>query len=170
MGVITRGEPEGFVEFASAEGRPLFRTAWLLTADWQLSEDLVQETLGRMYVAWPKIDRIDNPAAYAQTVIVRVFLSQRRRRMSRERPAAELPDTSSRDSDHDLEMMLVTALAKLPKRDRVVLVLRYLEDRSVEQVAADLHRSAGAIRTQCSRALARLRAELSTDALDLLQP
>ena len=53
--------------FAAARGGALFRTAWLLTGDWQLAEDLVQETLARLYVRWRKVARMDNPAAYART-------------------------------------------------------------------------------------------------------
>ncbi len=58
----------------------------------------------------------------------------------------------------------------LSKRDRAVLVLRYLEDRSVEQVAVDLDRSPGAIRVQSMRALSRLRDVLGEDATELVHP
>src|SRR6266516_5594451 len=131
-------DPDGFTAFATGQSRPLFRTAWLLTGDWHLSEDLVQEALGRMYRSWGGISRIDNPAAYAHTVLVRTFLSHHRRSSSTERPVREMPDAPAPETDHALRVTLADALATLTKRDRAVLVLRYLEDRSVEQVAADL--------------------------------
>jgi RNA polymerase sigma-70 factor (sigma-E family) len=158
-----------FREFASACTPALFRSAWLLTGDWHAAEDLVQDALSRMYRIWGGIGRIDNPAAYAQTVLARQFLTIRRRRSSGERPSAELPDTGSIGPDSDLRVSLAAALAQLPKRDRAVIVLRYLADRSVEQVAMDLGRSPSAIKVQSMRALTKLRATLGTDLLDLSQ-
>src|SRR6266571_6635456 len=103
-------DPDGFTAFANAQSRSLFGTAWLPTGDWHASDDLVQEALGRMYRYWHRIDRIENPAAYAHTVLVRVFLSQRRRRSSTERPARELPDAAEREPDHALRITLADAL------------------------------------------------------------
>ena len=88
-------DPDGFTAFANAQSRSLFGTAWLPTGDWHASDDLVQEALGRMYRYWHRIDRIENPAADAHTVLVRVFLSQRRRRSSTERPYANCPTRRS---------------------------------------------------------------------------
>src|ERR1700761_6989844 len=113
-----------FRSFATAASPALFRSAWLLTGDWHLAEDLVQDALARMYRIWGGIGRIDNPAAYAQTVLARQFLSHRRRRSSGERPSAELPESAATGPDHDLRLALVAALAELPKRDRAVVVLR----------------------------------------------
>jgi RNA polymerase sigma factor (sigma-70 family) len=76
-----------------------------------------------------------------------------------------LPDVAERAPDADLRLDLVAALAQLPKRDRAVVVLRYLADRSVEQVAADLGRTPSAIKVQSMRALAKLRESLGTDLL-----
>jgi RNA polymerase sigma-70 factor (sigma-E family) len=158
-----------FREFASACAPSLFRSAWLLTGDWHAAEDLVQDALARMYRIWGGIARIDNPAAYAQTVLAREFLTVRRRRSSTERPAAELPETGAAGPDSDLRVSLAAALAQLPKRERAVIVLRYLADRSVEQVAVDLGRSPSAIKVQSMRALAKLRAVLGADLFDLTQ-
>jgi RNA polymerase sigma-70 factor (sigma-E family) len=163
----TRDSEAGFRDFAANAAAPLFRSAWLLTGDWHLAEDLVQDALARMYRIWPGIGRIDNPAAYAQTVLVRRFVSYRRLRSSAERPVAELPEHASSAPDADLRLALAAALRELPKRDRAVLVLRYLCDRSVEQVATDLGRSPSAIKVQSMRALAKLRAALGDDRAEL---
>jgi RNA polymerase sigma-70 factor (sigma-E family) len=163
----TRDSEAGFRDFATNAAAPLFRSAWLLTGDWHLAEDLVQDALARMYRIWPGIGRIDNPAAYAQTVLVRRFVSYRRLRSSAERPVAELPEHASSAPDADLRLALAAALRELPKRDRAVLVLRYLCDRSVEQVATDLGRSPSAIKVQSMRALAKLRAALGDDRAEL---
>ncbi|MFF5635650.1 SigE family RNA polymerase sigma factor [Streptomyces sp. NPDC012825] len=151
-----------FLEFASARTGPLFRSACLLTSgDTHLAEDLTQETLGRMYALWGRVTRIGNPAAYAQTVLVRTFLSHQRRRSATERPLGELPDrVSGTDGDPALRIALLDALAGLAPKDRAVVVLRYWEDRSVEETAEALHVSSAAVRTRSVRALAKLRERL----------
>jgi RNA polymerase sigma-70 factor (sigma-E family) len=162
------GPYASFDAFAADVARPLFRTAWLLTGDWYLAEDLVQEALARMYRIWPA--PIDHPLAYARRILVRTFLSHRRRRSSSEQPTETLPEHGVHDSDAALRQTLLAALQTLSERDRAVLVLRYLADRSVEDVARDLGRSPGAIRVQSLRALAKLRAVLGDTELDLVNP
>jgi RNA polymerase sigma-70 factor (sigma-E family) len=161
---------EEYQEFAVARTGHLFRSACLLAGgDIHLAEDLVQETLSRMYVVWRRAAEIDNPAGYAQTVLVRTFLSHRRKHSSRENPVAVLPDRHIPDPGGDaaLRVALLDALATLAPKDRVVLVLRYWEDRSVEETAAVLRTSPGAVRTRAGRALARLRRDLAGSLGDL---
>jgi RNA polymerase sigma-70 factor (sigma-E family) len=162
---------EAYKEFAAARAGHLFRSACLLTGgDTHLAEDLVQETLGRMYVVWGRMGKVGNPAGYAQTVLVRTFLTHRRRRSSRESPAAVLPDRAARglDGDATLRVTLLVALASLGPKDRAVLVLRYWEDHSVEETAAAMQSTPGAVRTRATRALARLREELDGSLADLV--
>lgn len=72
--------PPDFLEFATARGGHLFKTAYLLTGgDRHLAEDLVQEALSRLFVRWRRVCKVENPAGYAQTVLVNTFLSLRRR-------------------------------------------------------------------------------------------
>ncbi len=158
-----RAEQE-FEEFAVARAPHLFRSAWLLCGDRHQAEDLVQETLAKVYVRWrrPLSSRIDNPAAYAQTALTRTFLSAKRRRSSTELPYASLPDSPVGDPSaaSDVRFALRDALAELSQADRVVLVLRYLEDLSVDEVAERMGISAGAVRNRSLRALARIRGRL----------
>lgn len=158
---------EEFTEFATARSGSLFRTAWLLAGDWHLAEDLVQETLGKIYVKWPRMSRVDDPVAYARTVLVRTFISHRRKRSSSERPTEDLPELPHGDGDADLRMTLLDGLARLDRKDRAVLVLRYWEDRSVESTASELGMSPGAVRSRCLRALERLRVALTDSEEDL---
>lgn len=160
------GDEEGFTDFAAACGGRLFRTAWLLTGDWHLAEDLVQETLGKVYRVWTTRRRPDDPIAYARTALVRTFITHRRRRGSGERPTDAVPELPGREPDVALRVTLLDALARLDAKDRAVLVLRYWEDRSVDETAAELGLSAGAVRSRCFRALDRLRDVLGTDADD----
>ncbi|MEV0276801.1 SigE family RNA polymerase sigma factor [Streptomyces sp. NPDC050610] len=149
---------DGFLEFAAGRSGHLFRSACLLTSgDTHLAEDLVQETLGRMYVAWRRVSSIGNPAGYAQTVLVRAFLTHRRRRSSHERPTDELPDLHASCDDATLRLALLGALGQLSAKDRAVVVLRYWEDRSIEETAEAMRVSSGAVRSRSVRALGRLR-------------
>lgn len=158
---MKQSRADEFMEFAAGRTGHLIRSACLLTSgDVHLAEDLVQETLRRLYVAWGRRlgRRIDNPAAYAQTVLVRVFLTHRGRRSSDEVVLSELPDgTAAQDGDPDTRLALLHALAQLPPKDRAVVVLRYWEDRSVEETAHAMNTSPAAVRTRSTRALARLR-------------
>ena len=158
---------DGYLDFAGARTGHLYRSACLLTGgDTHLAEDLVQETLGRIFARWRRVSGADNPAAYAQTMLVHTFLSWRRLRSSGERPTDDLPEAPAAEgSDAALRITLLDALAQLPASDRAVLVLRYWEDRSVEQTAATLRLSPGAVSTRTSRALARLRAQLGDEIL-----
>jgi RNA polymerase sigma-70 factor (sigma-E family) len=160
------GSGVDFETFAHGRTPHLLRSAWLLCGDTHLAEDLVQETLAKVYVRWHRRlgGRIDNPAAYAQTALVRTFLSARRRRWWGELPYADPPDGMHADptAETDLQLQVAAALAGLAAADRAVVVLRYLEDRSVSDVAQALGVSDGAVRNRSMRALDRLRPLLDT--------
>jgi RNA polymerase sigma-70 factor (sigma-E family) len=156
-----KDDRQTFQEFTAAHGARLFRTAYFLAGgDWHLAEDLTQDTLVKVFVAWRRVSRVENPAAYAQTVLTRTFISQRRRKRSTEQPIAEPPSRVIEDVDAAVRLTLLAELANLSARDRAVVVLRYWEDLSIEDVAAVLHISSASVRKQSSRALARLRVAL----------
>ncbi|MCT9084689.1 SigE family RNA polymerase sigma factor [Streptomyces fulvoviolaceus] len=163
-----------YAEFVAARAAQLYRSACLLTAgDTHLAEDLVQETLGRIYTRWHRVTRADNPAGYAQTVLTRTFLAHQRRRSSTERATdalPERPDAGSASDDVSLRLTLLGALAQLPAKDRAVVVLRYWEDRSIEETAVAMHASSAAVRTRCTRALGRLRELLGEDLAEYVRP
>ncbi|MAS56410.1 SigE family RNA polymerase sigma factor [Nocardioides sp.] len=156
-----------FEEFARARTPQLYRSAWLLCGNHHEAEDLVQETLAKVFTKWrsPFGRRIDNPAAYAQTALTRTFISARRRRSSGEIPRDDLPDppettgggSMSATDLSEVRLAIVEALAGLKPADRAVLVLRYLEDLSVEETAQRMGTSSGAVRSRALRALERVR-------------
>ncbi|GAA4959539.1 SigE family RNA polymerase sigma factor [Yinghuangia aomiensis] len=156
-------DPDEFLEFATARSAQLFRTAWLLSGDWHLAEDLVQITLGKLYRSWKRVKAADSPDAYARTVLTRSYLSWRRRRSSTETAYGSIPEAAGRELDPALRMTLLKGLAQLSPKDRTVLVLRYWEDLSVEQTARQMGCSQGAVRNRTMRALERLRGVLGTD-------
>ena len=150
-----------FAEFAATEQQRMFRRARLLAGDADTAQDLVQTTLVKLYVAWP---RVDEPAAYASRVLLRTFLDGRRR-SRRERELHALPDPRRSETDPARVVTVLGALAELPPRARAAVVLRYWEDLSVEQAAAVLGCSAGTVKSLSSRGLERLR-ELLIDTFE----
>jgi RNA polymerase sigma-70 factor (sigma-E family) len=149
---------EEFREFASARAGQLFRIAYLVCGDWHEAQDLVQTTLAKLFVAWHRVQRTQSPDAYARKVLMNAYLSERRRKWTSELPVADpaLPIGSIGD-DADLRLTLVAALHKLPPRSRAVVVLRYVDDHSIEQVAQALGISPAAVKSLNSRGLAQLR-------------
>lgn len=151
-----------FARFVEARGRALQRTAWLLTGDWGLAEDLVQTALARSWPRWDRITRRDDPEIYVRRVMVNTWLTWRRRRWRGESASDDLPDTAApgdvaaevamRDLCRDL-------LSKLTERQRSVLVLRIFDDLTEVQVAQVLGCAVGTVKSTMSQALAKLRDE-----------
>lgn len=155
-------DAEAFRAFARARTPSLYRAAWLLCGDPHTAEDLVQDTLTKVYLAWGRTV-IDNPAGYARTTLVRTYISSRRLRSSTERRMAAVPEVTTQDPDLATRLDLQQALRQLGPLDRAVLVLRFFEDRTVADTAAALSMSPGAVRTRTHRALVRIRALLPAD-------
>ncbi|MCX4731059.1 MULTISPECIES: SigE family RNA polymerase sigma factor [unclassified Streptomyces] len=163
-------QEDQYLEFVAERAKALYRSAYVLAAgDAHLAEDLVQETLSRVYVHWKRVARADSPAAYAQTILVRTSLTLRRRRSTGERPTGNMPDSATAGPDAALRLTLLDALGQLPPRDRAVLLLRYWEDRSIEETARMLKLSSSAVRSQGTRALNRVRALLGDSLSDLVR-
>lgn len=154
----------GFDEFVAARGQAMQRFGYLLTSDWALAEDLVQTALARAYPRWSRINS-DDPEAYVRKAMVNTWSSWWRRRWRGEVPTESLPDVAAGDqyADVDRRHAVMGALAGLPPRQRLVLVLRYHEDLPEQQVADLLGVSVGTIKSQAAKALTKLR---SAGALD----
>jgi RNA polymerase sigma-70 factor (sigma-E family) len=149
-----------FADFVVGRGQSLQRTAFLLTGDWALAEDLVQTALARAYPRWDRIER-DDPEAYVRRVLVNTWSSWWRRRWRGEVPTGELPDRPSADeyAGSDRRAAVHTALSRLPRRQRAIVVLRYHEDMTETQVAHALGISVGTVKSQTSKALTKLRGD-----------
>ena len=147
-----------FAAFVGARGQALQRTAYLLTGDWALAEDLLQTALARVYPRWSRIER-DDPDAYVRKVLVNTWSSWWRRKWRGEHPSEQLPDRPGPDAyaDADRRRAVAVALATLPPKQRVVVVLRFHEDMTEAQVASVLGISVGTVKSQTAKALAKLR-------------
>ncbi|MEU9761031.1 SigE family RNA polymerase sigma factor [Streptomyces sp. NPDC047985] len=154
----------GFEEFARANQRRLYRTAYLLCGDAESARDLTQTTLAKLFQYWHRASRADDPAAYARTVLTRTYLAERRRRL-RDFLAHSHVDAPPPSVGPELTVTLLTALAELPPRARAMVVLRYWEDLGVRTVAELLRCSESTVKSQCSRSLATLRTRLGDPCL-----
>jgi RNA polymerase sigma-70 factor (sigma-E family) len=154
-----------YSEYVAAQAEQVRFTAYLLCGDWHEAEDLAQAAFVRLYLAWGRIDRTEPITAYVRKILTRIYLNERRRlwrKLERltgappEPPAAPGPAPEQR-------MLVMAALAQVPRRQRAALVLRYWEDLSVEETADALGCSVGTVKSQCARGLRRLRELLPTD-------
>lgn len=157
---------EAFTAFALEHRGGLTRWARSLTVhDAHLAEDLVQQTLVRVYLHWRKAVR-GEPLAYARRTLLNVFLDHRRRASTqRELVTDEPPEVAAWDDHADDDLRLRVALAELPERMRAAVVLRHVEGLSVAETAEVLRVSEGTVKSQTARGLDKLRRRLD-DAQD----
>ena len=165
---VARHEPyaNSFEAFVRESSPALARLAFLLTGDRQLGEDLLQTALSKVLPHWHRVIAQGDPTSYVRTVMVRTAIGWRRRRWNGETPANNLPEpTAASDFSNALDTRerLRAALTTLPARQRAVVVLRFYEDRTEVEVARLLGCSTGTVKSQSSKALAKLRARLDDE-------
>jgi RNA polymerase sigma-70 factor (sigma-E family) len=152
---------EEFELWVHARSAALARSAYLLTGDTQLAEDLLQETLTRVAQKWRRVVREGSPDAYARRVMHNLCIDAWRRRRSRppEVLGATPPELGRGDGiDVERRVLLRDALARLTPRQRAVLSLRFYEDLTETETAAVLGCSVSTVKSTARDALARLRA------------
>jgi RNA polymerase sigma-70 factor (sigma-E family) len=158
----SRTEAE-FTEFMHARWPRLVRLGYGLTGDPGLAEDLAQTALAKALASWQRVRRAGDPDAYVRRIMVNVNSSRFRKHRVRERLTDAPPDAVSQpgvaDATHlrDDRSALIAALMDLPQGQRAVVVLRYWMDMTETEVAATLGYSVGNVKSQASRALAKLR-------------
>lgn len=162
-------EPD-FEQWARAHAPRLLRVAALLTGRRAQAEDLVQDTLLIAYGRWDSIGAMERPWAYVVRTLTNRHLAGIRsagRETRRLRLVARPEATAPADSIGDLgfEPELAAALAGLGARQRAVVLLRHVDDISDDDIAAALGCSVATVRSQASRALAHLRAQLAPSDL-----
>ena len=152
-------EPPGFRDYVAARQRALLRTARMLTGDEHTAEDLVQAALERVWPRWETVVRAGDPDAYVRKVLVNTYASWWRRKWRCERSTSVLPEITTDDefAQADLADAIRRLLPTLPPRQRAVIVLRYYDDLTEAATADALGCSLGTVKSQTSKALARLR-------------
>ena len=152
-----------FTEYVAANAEKVRFTAFLLCGDWHEAEDLAQSALIRVYQAWSRIDRAEPIDAYVKKAVVRTFLNSRRRlwRTVESLVGAVPEPPPSQAAGPEQRILVWSALAEVPRRQRAALVLRYWEDLSVAETAVVLGCSEGNVKSQCARGLQTLRTVLA---------
>ena len=163
---MDRRQERAFEEFIAESGDSLLRLATLLTSDQGLGEDVYQETLHRLAARWGKVD---NPRAFCRRVMHNLVIDQgrlRSRQVAQVQLAEGYDDYDLRSADPaaagyaaaaELRPALLTALRTLTPHQREIVVLRYFDDRSENEVAELLGISPGTVKSTLSRAVAQLR-------------
>jgi RNA polymerase sigma-70 factor (sigma-E family) len=173
---MSRRDPQAFADFVAARSAALHRAAFLMVGDAQLAQDLVQEALTKIYVAWPRLHDATNHAkveAYARKAITTTAIGWFRKKSWGERTAEVLPEGSQAGHSESVDerAWLWQALQELPVRQRAAIVLRFYEDLTEAQTAEAMGCAVGTVKSQVSAGLAKLRARLGDDVLptDLIE-
>ena len=160
---MDRNQVRAFETFVNESGDALLRTATLLTSDRHAAEDVYQETLHRLFVRW---SRVDNPRAFCRRVMHNLVIDLARAMHRRPRELQLLDNHDRNDprsgdpaSAAELRPTVLAALDTLTAHQRAIVVLRYFEDRSQDEVAQILGISPGTVSRTASRAVAHLRAQ-----------
>ena len=166
---MDRKQTRAFEGFVAGSGDTLLRMATLLTSDIHLAEDVYQETLHRLAARWA---RVANPMAFCRRVMHNIVIDQARARSRRPRQLGLVPGHDSGDPRSadpaaavELRPALLAALGTLTPQQRAIVVLRYFDDRSENEVADLLGVSPGTVKSTASRAVAQLRAQPGLIAL-----
>jgi len=157
-----------FEEYAGSAWPSLYRYAYLLAGNHADAEDLAQQTLMKAYASWARVKDSDSPTAYLRRMLTNSFLSQRRPKGRRLELLVDTPPEPrhapvSGPEDH---MTLWPHVKALPPRQRAVIVLRYYEDLSEQEIADALDCSRGNVKSTAHRALKSLRAAIGSDDTD----
>jgi RNA polymerase sigma-70 factor (sigma-E family) len=152
----------GFHDFVVTNQRMLLRSAWLLERDWYEAEDLVQLALTQAWRRWELVAAADSPQAYVQRILVASFLKRRRRARIFDPPlpggrSPAEPGVGDGQERSAARADLHRAVARLPKRQRAAVVLRYFLDLSEAETAKTMGCSVGTVKSHCSRAIKALR-------------
>lgn len=156
---MRKADEDQFHAFVAARMERWRRSAFLLCQDWHTADDVVSVTVAKLFQHWRKVRAADNPDAFAQRVLTRSWLDERRRPWRRERLSEQLPDDGwPAESRVEDRATLAALLDSLGPRQRAVLVLRFYLDLSVEETAEILRISPGTVKSQSARGLTALRA------------
>jgi RNA polymerase sigma-70 factor (sigma-E family) len=158
-----------FTEYVTAQLEQLRRLAYVLCQDSHRGDDLVQEAITKLYLNWHNIHKIVNLDRYLRAIVVREFLNAQRLGWTRRvRLFDKPPETAAISFSAMVEDRLVlrAALKQMPPRQRAVLVLRFMCDLPVDDVADILGCSNGTVKSQTSAGLITLRRHLGESLVE----
>jgi RNA polymerase sigma-70 factor, ECF subfamily len=149
---------DSFGAFYGAAVMRVVRHCYALTGSLPDAQDIAQEAFARAWQRWASVSQCDSPEAWVRKVATNLATSRWRRDRTARAAARRLAGEQVTGEISPTTVALVTGLRTLPERQRVVLVLHYLADLSVDQIAADLGCPAGSVKAWLSRGRAALAA------------
>lgn len=168
--MTTMTSPAGtYEEYAAAAWPKLYRLAYLLAGSHADAEDVAQQALVKVFRNWARVTASDTPDAYVRRILTNTYLSSRRPvRLQREVLTDRLPDAEvdAGTAGSEQRLVLWPHVQALPPRQRAVVVLRYYEDLSEQQIADALGCSTGTVKSNAHKALRRLRTVLADAPVD----
>ncbi len=166
--VTSSADGSTFEEYAGIAWPSLYRYAYLLAGNHADAEDIAQQTLMKAYRSWSRVKDSDSPTAYLRRMITNTYLSQRRPKGRRLELLTDAPPEPGHApvGGPEERMALWPHVKSLPPRQRAVIVLRYYEDLSEQEIADALGCSRGNVKSTAHHALKALRAALGSDGTD----
>jgi RNA polymerase sigma factor (sigma-70 family) len=153
-------DKSGFVDFFAASWEPCLKAVAASTGSIALAEDQVAEAFARAWASWPKVSRHPAPRAWVVRTALNAGASWWHRR-GRETPLAGHDVVTDGSQGTGLDAVVLTALRRLPARQREVIVLRVLLDLDIGTTARQLGIPPGTVRAHQARAMTALRNELA---------
>lgn len=157
---VAEDRDAAFDAYVLSRKASLLRTAYLLCGDLPTAEDLVQDALAKLYLSWHRVQRRESLDGYVRRILVNEHHSLWRRAWKRREVVSDaLPEAGREDvlPEPDVEARVWSFVRSLPARQRSVVVLRYYEDLSEQEIAGILGVGPGTVKSQASKALAHLR-------------
>lgn len=165
----TGGRPR-FEEVFRSDHRAIVAITLALVGFRPVAEDIVQEAFLRAHQRWEVIGGYDNPGAWVRRVAINLALSDQRRRATERRVVTRLRSAAPSEDDRSTEVVAAdrfwTAVRWLPTQQRAVVVLRYVEDRSVHEIAEVLDLADGTVKAHLHKARVALGRRLAIDPED----
>ena len=153
-------DEQDFEQYVLARWATLHRLALLLTGSEAAAQDLVQVTLEKTYVAWPRVSTMESPDGYVRRIMVNTLASSHRRAWRRhEVPMSDPPERPVEEAERMVldRALLWPLVCALPQRQRAVIVLRYYEDLSEREIADVLGCAVGTVKSNAHDAMVALR-------------
>ena len=144
---------------------PITRTAYLIVGDWEVAREIAQDAFVQVLRHWKQVQEMDSPGGWVRRVAIRDAVRSRsrdarRRSLARSMTPALVAESGIPGAD------VRQALLSLPRQQRAVIALFYLEDRPVAEIAALLDCSEGTVKTHLSRGRAALATRLGEEVAD----
>jgi len=140
------GGTRSFTEFFEVEYQPVLRVTYVIVGSWHVAQEITQEAFTKAFVNWRRVSGYDRPGAWVRRVAIRDAVRSRKRS---QRPLHVLQPSVVEPPELAETAQLLTGLSA---KQRAAVALHYLEDRPVDEVAAQLRCTPSTVRTHLQRA------------------